>query len=232
MNEIIIARTAIEILSAIICLILLKFMIKPYSTTHESRYIGLPLGFGFLGASYAVSAIAYIERDYLESAIGATMWIQLLFRGFAFLFLSVTYYFSKKPTKNSRYLWNIIFSGLFVSLSALALLFFISPQIPMNNYLTINTFIRILSISCIAYIAIHCLREYKKDPDPIALKVLYGFAILGLSQLIYSIIFFYNSGTYANEAFFLSISLRLISLSIFLFASYQTFYQFKKGSGK
>lgn len=232
MNEIVIARTAIEILSATICLILLKFMIKPYSTTRETRYIGLTLGFGFLGASYTLSAIAYIERDYLESAIGATMWIQLLLRGFAFLFLAVTYYFSKKPSKNSRYLWNITFSGLFVSLSALLLLFFIEPHIPMNNYLTINTFIRILSITCIAYIVIHCFKEYKKDPDPITQWVLIGYAILGFSQLIYSIIYFYNSGTYANEAFFLSVSLRLISLSIFLFASHQTFYQFKKGSGK
>jgi len=231
MNEIIIARTAIEILSATICLILLKFMIKPYSTTRENRYIGLPLGFGFLGASYTLSAIAYIERDYLNSAIGTTMWTQLLFRGFAFLFLAVTYYFSKKPTKKSRPLWNTIFSGLFVTLSAL-LLVLIAPQIPLNNYLTINTFIRILSISCIVYIVIHCFREYKKDPDPITRWVLYSYGILGFSQLIYSIIFFYNSGTYANEAFFLSISLRLISLSIFLFASYQTFYQFKKGKRK
>ena len=232
MNEIIITRTAIEILSATICLILLKFMIKPYSVTRENRYIGLPLGFGFLGASYAVSAISYIERDYLNSAIGTTMWTQLLFRGFAFLFLAVTYYFSKKPTKKSRTLWNIIFSGLFVTLSALILLFVIAPQIHMENYLTINTFIRILSISCIAYILIHCFREYKKDPDPIALKVLYGYAILGLSQLIYSIIFFYNSGIYANEAFFLSVFFRLISLSILLFVSYQTFNEFKKGSAK
>lgn len=232
MNEIIITRTAIEILSAIICLILLKFMIKPYSVTRESRYLGLPLGFGLLGASYAVSAIAYIERNYMASATDTTMWIQLLFRGFTFLFLSVTYYFSKKPSKNSRYLWNTIFSGLFVSLSALLLQFFIAPQIHQSNYLTINTFIRILSIICIAYIFIHCFREYKKDPDPISLWVLIGYAILGFSQLIYSIIFFYCSGIYGNEAFFSSVFLRLISLSIFLFASYRTFYEFKKGIEK
>jgi hypothetical protein len=37
----------IEIVSAILCFVLLRSMIKPYRTTGEGRYLGLPLGFGF-----------------------------------------------------------------------------------------------------------------------------------------------------------------------------------------
>ncbi len=80
-------------------------MIKPYSLTREGRYLGLPLGFAFLGASYAISAFTYSELYYFSDFL----WIQLLVRTFAFVFLAVTYYFSKKPSKNTRLMWDITF---------------------------------------------------------------------------------------------------------------------------
>jgi hypothetical protein len=57
-------RIIVEIASAIACFILVRFMIKPFQLTRESRYIGLPLGFIFLGISYAIAAIAYTEPIY------------------------------------------------------------------------------------------------------------------------------------------------------------------------
>ena len=217
----IILRIAVEIISAVACAVLLWFMIKPYIVTREGRYIGLPLGFGFLGASYALSAIAYAQPNFYESGI---KWIQLLFRAFAFLFLAVAYYFSKKPTKNTRYIWDIIFSGLFVSLAALLLLNFIAPQIPIRSYLTLSSFIRILNLVCLTYIFIHCFREQAKEPDPISIWVLSGYALLGLSQLSYLIVNFY-SGVFA---FWVSLALRLTSLAVFLISASKTFYLIKK----
>lgn len=215
-------RIIVEIISAIACAILLWFMIKPYIVTREGRYIGLPLGFGFLGASYALSAIAYAQPHFYESDI---KWIQLLFRAFAFLFLAVAYYFSKKPNKNTRYIWDIIFSGLFVCLAALILLNFIAPQIPLRTYLTLGSSIRILNIVFLTYILIHCYREYAKEPDPVAIWVLSGYALLGLSQLSYLIINFY-SGVFA---FWVSLALRLTSIVVFLIVSYRTFCKLKNG---
>jgi hypothetical protein len=226
-----ILRITVEIISAAICIILLKFMIKPYTVTREARYIGLPLGFGFLGASYALSAIAYAQPNFYDSDINNIKWIQLLFRAFSFVFLAVAYYFSKKPSKNTRYAWDIALSGLFVSLLTLLTIFFIAPQIPLQNYSTLNIFIRILNIVCLFYICIHCLREHKKDPDPISLWVFYGYAILGLSQLLYLIIYFYL-GPPGDLAFWVAVATRLAGLTIFLFASYQTFHQLKKGINK
>ncbi len=45
-------RFAVDAVSAIMCVVLVRFMIKPYQLTRESRYLGLPIGFGLLGLSY------------------------------------------------------------------------------------------------------------------------------------------------------------------------------------
>ncbi len=218
-----ILQIAVEIISAVACFILLKFMIKPYTVTREGRYIGLPLGFGFLGASYALSAIAYAQPNFGESHL---KWIQLLFRAFSFIFLAVAYYFSKKPSKNTRLIWDITFSGLFVGLAALLLLVFIAPQVPLSSYKTINVFVRVINIICLSYISIYCTREHTKDPDPILIWVLGGYAFLGLSQFSYLIFNIYSVGF----TFWGSLALRLISLAIFLVATYRTFHMQEKGN--
>ena len=90
-------RTVVEVVSAILCFILLRFMIKPYKLTREGRYLGLPLGFGFLGVSYVLGAIAFSQTFLPNRELS---YIQLLSRTFAYCFLVVTYYFSKKPSEN------------------------------------------------------------------------------------------------------------------------------------
>jgi hypothetical protein len=58
----------IEVVSAIMCAILVRFVVMPFLVTMQSRYLGLPLGFGFLGASYAFTALSIsgvIEFDYM-----------------------------------------------------------------------------------------------------------------------------------------------------------------------
>src|SRR5512139_685409 len=94
-------RITIEVVSAIACFILVRFMIKPFRLTGETRYLGLPLGFGFLGVTYTFSALSFSPIGDFAS----TKWVQLFLRAFAFLFLAVTYYFSTS-TKKPRLLWN------------------------------------------------------------------------------------------------------------------------------
>jgi hypothetical protein len=216
-------QIAVEIISAVACFILLKFMIKPYTVTREGRYIGLPLGFGFLGVSYALSAIAYSQPNFGYSHL---KWIQLLFRAFSFIFLAVAYYFSKKPSKNTRLIWDIIFSGLFVCLAALLLLVFIAPQIPQSSYQTVNDFVRVINIICLSYICIHCIREHTKEPDPISIWILGGYILLDLSQFSYLIFNIYS----VDFTFWGSLALRLISFAVFLFATYRSFHMQKEGA--
>src|SRR5512136_2556149 len=109
-------RIIIEVISAIACIILVRFMIKPYGLTREARYLGLPLGFGFLGLSYTFSAFSYSSLfDFASYG-----WMQLTVRGFAFLFLAVTYYFSKSE-KHPRTLWNMTI-GLLAAIFAIMVL--------------------------------------------------------------------------------------------------------------
>jgi hypothetical protein len=178
-------RIAIEVISAIVCIILLRFMIKPYLVTREGRYIGLPLGFGFLGASYALSALAYAQPNFYDSDINIVKWIQLLFRGFSFVFLAVSYYFSRNPSKNSRYAWDIVFSGLVMGLVASSIVYFVSPYIPLQHYSTLNIFIRFVNIACLSYICIHCFREYVKEPEP-AFNISVVLRLLGLAIFLFA----------------------------------------------
>jgi hypothetical protein len=218
----IIPRVSIEIISAIACFILVKFMIKPYQVTGEGRYIGLPLGFSFLGASYAISAITFTELASFE-----LIWrFELIFRAFSFVFLAVAYYFSKKPSKNTRYIWNVVFSGLFVILSTAVVVTFVAPQLPQDSYLILNFFVRILSFICIAYIFVHCLREKTIAQDPYAKWVLVAYGLLALSQ--------YSSIVWGVDlsffAFWGTLIFRLMSLAVLLAVTYKIFLIPKKGS--
>lgn len=220
-----IPRITIEIISAVACIILLKFMIKPYTVTREGRYIGLPLGFGFLGASYILSAIAYAQPDFYASGL---KWVQLLARAFSFLFLAVAYYFSKKPSKNSRLIWDITFSLLFVCLASLLIVVFIAPEAALGSYESyriVNLFVRVLDIVCLSYIVIHCFRENRKDHDKMSRLILTGYVLLGISQGSYLLYVVYTA---YEAAFWVSLTLRLAGLAVFLVMAYYTFYQFRK----
>ena len=122
-------RITIEVASAIACFILVRFMIKPFRLTLETRYLGLPLGFGFLGVSYAFSALSYSPLfDFNNEG-----WVQLFVRAFAFLFLAVTYYFSKSE-KKPKLLWNTTLGILTAIFVILILLIIISPKFLRSDY--------------------------------------------------------------------------------------------------
>jgi hypothetical protein len=216
-------RIVVEAVSAIICVILVKFMIKPYRLTGEGRYLGLPLGFGFIGISYVVAAVAYFEQPNLFREL---LWLQLLTRTFAFAFLAATYYFSRKPYKNTRIFWNIIFSALIVALITSFLVIIISPQIVAPTYTAIQMYVRIFNILCLSYVAIHTLRSHVKKPEPTTIWIPLGFILLAVSQ--YSLLAWYLDSSYT--AFIGALVLRLTALSVFLIVAYQTFYRSRKST--
>ncbi len=141
------------------------------------------MGFAFLGASYVISALAYTELYHFSDFL----WTQLLVRTFAFVFLAVTYYFSKKPSKNTRQLWDITLSVLIVCLFALFLVTFIFPQVASDTYIASQVYIRVFIIICLSYIVVHTLRSHIKNPDPTTIWVPMGFILLAISQ--YSLLF-------------------------------------------
>lgn len=211
-------RITIEVASAIMCIILVKFMIKPYRFTKEIRYLGLPFGFGFLGMSFVISAIVYSSKP--TSFFIDLLWFQSLIRTFAFVFLAITYYFSKKTTKDTRLPSNIAFSIIIVTLIVLFLGVFISTQIASHYYSTSQVYIRIFNVICLSYVALHTLRTHIRKPDPTTIWIPLGFILLGISQ--YSLLFWYIDLSLA--AFAGALALRLAGLLVFLLVSYRTFY--------
>jgi hypothetical protein len=215
-------RVVIEVVSAFMCFILVWFMAKPYNLTRERRYLGLPLGFGILGISYAVSTAAYTIPDFYRSELA---WLQLLPRTFAFLFLAVTYYFSKKPSKNARLIWDITISSLVFFLLTAVISVLIVPQFGSGSYLSSSVYFRVSNLICLFYISIHTLSSHIKNPEPSTIVIPFGFILLGMNQ--YSIIIFALDRSYF--AFWGALVLRLAALVIFLFVSYKAFRTSEKG---
>jgi hypothetical protein len=213
-------RTVIEIISAIICFILLRFIIKPYENTGESRYIGLPLGFGFLGVTYVISAFSF----YIPNIFGPnTIYFQLIARTFAFIFIGTTYYFSKKPTERSQQFWKISLITLIIVLITLFLIVNI-PDTTLTDYRITRNYFRVTNIMIVLYICIHTFRSHIENRDPKTIWIPLGYVFLLASQ--YSLFLFQLDG--GLYAFFSGLILRLIFLSVFLIVSFITFYRVEK----
>jgi hypothetical protein len=212
-------RITIEVVSAIACFILVRFMLKPFRLTGETRYLGLPLGFGFLGVSYAFSALSFSPLFGFAS----TGWVQLFVRGFAFLFLAVTYYFSKSA-EEPKLLWNMTLGLLAAILTILILLAIISPQFPWPDYQPAQMYVRVFDLICLSYISIHALKSHMEQPDPTTLMIPLGYILLGIGQ--YSLLVW--AVDHSIFAFFGALALRLAGLGVFLFVSFRTFYGSEK----
>jgi hypothetical protein len=212
-------RVVYEVTSAIICLILVRFMVKPYKITRESRYLGLPLGFGFLGATYALSAFVYFQPYFFGSR---TIYLQVVLRTFAFVFLCATYYFSRKSGDNRR-LWNIAFALLIIAVLASFLLIII-PDVTLPSYQLTSSFARLSNLICIAYLCAHTLRSHIEKPDPKTLWIPLGYFLLGISQ--YSLIIYAIDNS--MSAWWGALAIRWAGLALFLFVSYKSFCSLKK----
>ena len=220
------ALILMEVISAILCFVLLRFMIKPYRTTGEGRYLGLPLGFGFLGVSYIFMGFALYFESFLF--VDDLKWLQLFTQTYAFAFLAATYYFSKKPAKNTRVWWDITYAGLVFAAVVSYLLVFEPPMFGLPSYKTVDEYFRIFNIVCLAYISIHTLRSHVSQPDPKTIWIPISYLLLGFGQYS-SLIWSLDSSFSAYVGAHL---LRLSGLLVFLFVVYQTFYGKRAASPK
>lgn len=78
-------RIIIEVVSAVLYFTLVRYMYKPYSLTGEKKYLGLPLGFAFLGISEIFLTIQIIYPSIQLPGLSVAT------RTFAFVFLAITY---------------------------------------------------------------------------------------------------------------------------------------------
>jgi hypothetical protein len=195
-------------------------MIKPYQVTKESRYLGLPLGFGFLGATYALSSFIYFQ-PYLFGQ--STIYFQLLVRNIAFIFLCLTYYFSRKNAESTKFLWDITFGGLIAAMLAIFLVLNI-PGISLPAYDITSVISRCFNVACAFYLCAHTLRSHLESSSPETIWSPIGYILFGISQ--YALVLFAFDTSYS--AFFSGLAIRYAGLAVFLYVSYKSFYSIKK----
>jgi hypothetical protein len=209
---------SIHATAIILCIVLLRFMIEPYRLTRESRYLGLPLGFGFLGFSHFLSALTFYTPAPYQIVV---IYLQLFVRSFAFAFLAVTYYFSKKPKQNSRILWNITYSILLVVLAASLILVVGFPAFDVSTYHASEIYTRIFNVACLTYIVVHTARSYLGDRKNTAKWLPVGYSLFAVSQLLVLVwVFSLNI-----NIFIASMVLLLLGLVVLVVGSYMAFYK-------
>jgi len=212
-----IPRITVELLSIIACIVLVRFMIKPYQLTREERYLGLPLGFAILGISFFFNIIALTVPFY---SIPVLTWPQHITRTFAFIFLATTYYFSNK-SKNKRTFWNLTLSLLIIALIILSIILIVTPQFELTKYQYVQWYlIRPLNLICLLYVSIHSLRSHIKEPDPTTIWIPLGFILLAASQFTLALWYL----NYSSLVFWAGLALRSLGLAVFFIVAILTFY--------
>ena len=120
----------LDAVSAVICFVLVWFMTKPYRYTGERQYIGLPLAFSFLGASFVMGLTRFVES---AAFVDVMRWIQLFTQSYAFAFLAVTYYFSKRGRETTR-LWLELAFATILSVAAVSyIVIFVAPAYDLSQ---------------------------------------------------------------------------------------------------
>jgi hypothetical protein len=209
-----------EFFSAALSFFLVRFMVKPYLYTRDDRYIGLPFGFAFLGMSYLFMGLAFSlgSRPFVEEM----KWLQLFTEAYAFAFLAVTYYLSKRTLERSARLWLLfIFSALIVGIIATYLIVFepYSPMFAFPSYDVADRYISVFDVILAFYVSVYTLRSHALKPDPQTLWAPLGYLLLAFGEYS-SLVWSLDSSFSALEGAYV---IRLAGLLVFLLVSYETF---------
>jgi hypothetical protein len=209
---------SIDAVSAAISFVLVWFMTKPYRYTGERKYIGLPFGFSFLGASYFIGLIGF----FLESGsfLDVLRWVQLFTQSYAFVFLAVTYYFSKKEKDTTLSWFAIAFAAILLAAVVSYTVILVAPLYDLPHFDTVDDYMRIFNMVFLSYIAIHTLRSHATRPDAKTIWIPLSYLLFDFGQ--YSLLIWSLDGSFT--AFVGAHFLRLVALLVFLFVAYQTFY--------
>jgi hypothetical protein len=214
--------TLAEFFSAVICFVLVWFMMKPYRLTGDARFLGLPLGFVLLGISHAIATAVQFSSGV------AWYWFMLIFRTFSFVFLATTYLFSSRSSKKTQHLWNITVSTMIVVIFTLSLLVLVAPQL-WESVGSSQIYWRILMVISLCYIITVTIKNHFKKPNPMTLWIPFGFIFLAISQcllIVYSLV----NKVIDNSinVYWSTLVFRFAGLIMFLVVAYRTYYNSKE----
>jgi len=207
----------VEIVSAALAFVLVRFMIKPYRMTGEIQYLGLPLGFAFMGMSYVFmgASLSIIDLRIAEKM----QWLQLFAGAYAFVFLAVTYYFSAEEHERKAHpLMQALISLMFLVLVLIFTILFLPPLFALPSYKTADEYFRLFNIILALYIAFHTLRSHVLKPEAKTVPVPLAYVLLAFSQ--YSFLIWSLDSSFS--AFVGAHIIRVASLLVLLYVSYKS----------
>jgi hypothetical protein len=215
-----VALVLAELVSAALSFTLVRFMVKPFLYTGEGRYIGLPFGFTFLGASYLFMGLTFFMDSH--PFVEEMKWLQLFTEAYAFAFLAVTYYFSQKDFQRSaRLWWELILSGMIVGLIATYFVIFepSSPILTLPNYNVADRYESVFDILLASYVSVYTLRSHALNLDRKTLWAPLGYLLLAFGEYS-SLIWSLDSSSSALVGAYI---IRFAGLLVFLLISYRVF---------
>lgn len=204
-----------EGISAAMTLILVWFMIKPYKMTGESRFLGLPMGFMFLGVSNIFMVVSLLLGE--SSLFGEFRWLQLYTEVYAFVFLAVTYYLSPKTREQrARLLMQVLTSLLFLVLILVIVVVFLPPMLTFPSVKTAEEYFRFFNMALALYVTFRTLRSHVLKPESETVLGVLGYALLGFSQ--YSLLIWSLDSSFS--ALLGGYVIRIAGLLVFFIVSY------------
>lgn len=206
----------VEGLSAAIAFALVWFMVKPYRMTGENRFLGLPIGFAFLGVSYICMGASLSLGE--SSLLDEMRWLQLFTGAYAFVFIAVTYHLSFETREQKARLLMQAFASLMVLVSIfLFVVVFLPPVLAFPSYKAADQYFRVFNMILALYVTLQTLRSHALKPESKTILAPLGYALLAFSQ--YSFLIWSLDSSFS--AFIGAHAIRIVGLLVFLFVSYE-----------
>jgi hypothetical protein len=206
----------VEGVSAAIAFVLVWFMVKPYRMTGENRFLGLPIGFAFLGVSYIFMGASLSLGE--SSLLDDVRWLQLFTGAYAFVFIAVTYHLSFETREQKARLLMQAFASLTVLVSIfLFVVVFLPPVLAFPSYKAADEYFRVFNMMLALYVTLQTLRSHALNPESKTILAPLGYALLAFSQ--YSFLIWSLDSSFS--AFIGAHAIRIVGLLVFLFVSYE-----------
>lgn len=206
----------VEGVSAAIAFALVWFMVKPYRMTGENRFLGLPIGFAFLGVSYIFMGASLSLGE--SSLLDDVRWLQLFTGAYAFVFIAVTYHLSFETREQKARLLMQAFASLTVLVSIfLFVVVFLPPVLAFPSYKAADEYFRVFNMMLALYVTLQTLRSHALNPESKTILAPLGYALLAFSQ--YSFLIWSLDSSFS--AFIGAHAIRIVGLLVFLFVSYE-----------
>jgi hypothetical protein len=191
------AGIAFTAVSAALALLISRYFFRTYRFSGFGYLLGVPAGFAFLAASFALelASLAYIDYPVLYPAL---FWVQLVLQSEAFALIALSYYYKDADAKvrpTARDTGLILLPLLMVAVPFLLPTSELASK-PYFNYASladVSLYMRVFNMVVLAYVFKNAIFSLARAGSARMLYVPAAFALLWLEQYSLVMTYFDNS---------------------------------------